>query len=191
MKKFPETFPVLETERLILRSIEDSDVTRLAELANDPDISRGLSSMPYPYTLDVAKEWVVKCRQDYLDNEVLHFAISDKSHKSFMGMVDLDMCYAHNHATAGYWIAKPYWSQGYVPEALHAAMRFAFESLEVHRINAVHFHTNPASGRVLQKVGMLHEGISRQHFLKNGSYYDLHDWGILREEFLTKTVKNS
>jgi [ribosomal protein S5]-alanine N-acetyltransferase len=60
---------------------------------------------------------------------------------------------------------------------------YAFEILDVHRIYARHFGRNPASGRVMQKLGMTQEGLMRKHFLKWGDYQDIVYYGLLREEW--------
>ncbi len=77
----------------------------------------------------------------------------------------------------------------YVTEAARAVINFGFEKLSLHRIQATHFGNNPASGRVMQKVGMLYEGCRRQHTLKWGEYRDIKLYGILRYDWET-AVKN-
>ena len=63
-------------------------------------------------------------------------------------------------------------------------VRHGFESLALNRIWAVHFVRNPASGRVLQKIGMKHEGRMRQHVKKWGEYIDVEMYGIVRSDWL-------
>jgi ribosomal-protein-alanine N-acetyltransferase len=62
-------------------------------------------------------------------------------------------------------------------------LKYAFDELKLNRVHARHFKRNPASGRVMQKVGMKHEGCLRQHFKKWGNYEDSEMYGILRKEF--------
>jgi len=88
----------------------------------------------------------------------------------------------HRTAELGYWIGVPYWRKGYATEASSAVVRYGFERLNLNRIFAHHFKRNPASGRVLQKIGMRHEGCLRQAVIKWGEYIDLEMYAILREE---------
>ena len=89
----------------------------------------------------------------------------------------------HNRAELGYWIGVPYWNHGYATEAASTVLRYAFETMDLHRVYAFHFTTNPASGRVLEKIGMTHEGTRRGHTLKWGEYLDNEAYGILRDEW--------
>ena len=77
----------------------------------------------------------------------------------------------------------PYWGLGYATEAAAVVVRFGFETLALNRIFAMHFSRNPASGRVLQKIGMRHEGTLRQHLKKWDEYVDLECYAILRNDF--------
>ena len=88
-----------------------------------------------------------------------------------------------NQAELGYWIGKPFWNRGYATEAAIAVIRFGFASLDLDRIASRHFSRNPASGRVMQKAGLRHEGTARQSMIKWGKYEDLQLYAILREDW--------
>jgi len=83
----------------------------------------------------------------------------------------------------GFWIGTDYWSQGYATEAGRAVIRFAFEQLNLNRVHAHHMVRNPASGRVLEKLGMKREGVLRQRLKKWGVFEDVVVMAILREEW--------
>ncbi|HKB78454.1 MAG TPA: GNAT family protein, partial [Thermoanaerobaculia bacterium] len=80
----------------------------------------------------------------------------------------------------------PYWGLGYATEAAGAVVRFGFESLSLNRIFACHFVRNPASGRVLRKLGMQHEGTMRQHVRKWDEYVDLEYYAILHQDYIRR-----
>ena len=88
----------------------------------------------------------------------------------------------NSHAELGYWIGVPYWDKGYATEAAQAVLRYGFENMQLQRIFAMHFKENVASGNVLRKIGMKHEGCMRQHILKWGKFIDIELFGILRQE---------
>ena len=89
----------------------------------------------------------------------------------------------HSHAELGYWIGVPYWGKGYATEAAKAVVRYGFEQIKLNRIFAHHFKPNPASGKVLRKIGMKYEGCMRQHVRKWDEFVDLELYAILREEW--------
>jgi ribosomal-protein-alanine N-acetyltransferase len=102
-----------------------------------------------------------------------------------VGAVGLILAPAHDRAELGYWIGAPYWGRGYATEASRAVVRWGFEGLGLRRIHASHFPRNPASGRVLEKLGMRHEGTLRQHVKKWDEYLDLESYGLLADEMHT------
>jgi ribosomal-protein-alanine N-acetyltransferase len=97
--------------------------------------------------------------------------------------VGLELEVAHRRAERGYWIGVPYLGNGYATEAARAVVRYGFDVLKLHRIFASHFQGNPASGKVLQKVGMKYEGRLRNHVRKWDQFQDLEFYGILESDF--------
>ena len=89
----------------------------------------------------------------------------------------------HRRAELGYWIAVDCWNRGYATEASRRIIDFGFESLGLHRIEAHHFLRNPASGRVMQKMGMQQEGVVRDHVVKWDRYESLVVYSILEPEW--------
>jgi len=98
-------------------------------------------------------------------------------------MAGLTLSEAHNHGELGYWIGKPFWGRGYATEAAAAVLRFGFETLQLNRIHAAFMEHNPASGRVMEKIGMSHEGTLRQHMKKWDRFYDVIKYGILKSDY--------
>jgi RimJ/RimL family protein N-acetyltransferase len=82
----------------------------------------------------------------------------------------------------GYWIGVPYWGNGYATEAGRAVLDHGFGELGLNRVYAHCFARNPASRRVLEKLGMRHEGTRRRHTLKWGEYLDEEEFGILASD---------
>ncbi len=170
---------ILKTDRLILKIPEFKDAISMRDIANDKDVSRYLTNVPYPYTLEDAQKFIKTCRQ----NRTFDFGIFLQNNNRFIGMVGLAISNIHNHATLGYWLGKKYWSKGYASEAALRLIEFGFDELDLHRIASHHFHKNPVSGFVMQKIGLKYEGTRKQHFKKDGEYFDIVDYGLLREDF--------
>lgn len=131
----------------------------------------------------MAEQWIAMQQPMFERGEGIVWAITRRTDHSLCGAINLLIDSAHQIAEIGYWIGLPYWGQGYATEAAHAAIRYGFETLQLHRIYATHLARNPASGRVMQKAGMRYEGRLREHFFKWGVHEDLLYYGILRAEW--------
>ena len=170
---------VLETERLILRRYEYSDVPELVRLIGTEEVAATTLRIPYPYTEADAREFVASMQGD----EESRFAIVIREGHKLCGGIGLRLNREHDRAELGYWIGVPYWGQGYATEASRAMLEHGFRTLGLHRIFAHHFRNNPASGKVLQKLGMQHEGCLRGHVKKWGQVIDVEVYGLLREKW--------
>ncbi|KAF5035648.1 Spermidine N(1)-acetyltransferase [anaerobic digester metagenome] len=97
------------------------------------------------------------------------------------GLVEIDR--RHGRAELGYWVGRPYQGRGYATEAARAVIEYGFSVLELHRVYALHLSRNPASGRVMEKCGMVYEAHLREHGRKWGIFEDLDVRGILHDEW--------
>jgi [ribosomal protein S5]-alanine N-acetyltransferase len=177
--------PTLYTVRLILRPHLMSDVDAVQAIINDKDVVSPLSVVvPYPYTRENAVEWISKRPEYYEKTGSPQFAIVQKDGR-FTGGIGLVLKKEDESAEIGYWIGKQYWGQGYCTEAASAVVKYGFEVLGLHRIHAYHMTRNPASGRVMQKIGMQHEGYLRQAMKKWGVFEDIEVYAILKSDYFS------
>ncbi|ANO51596.1 hypothetical protein BA177_10635 [Woeseia oceani] len=177
--------PVLETPRLILRSFVPEDAAAVTELAADRRIADTTLNIPHPYDLRMAEEWIGTHAQRLANGEQAAFAVTLKSNLALIGAVSLGIERRFRRANLGYWIGVPWWHQGYATEAARVVVDFGFAECRLHRVHAVHLPRNPASGRVLQKIGMQQEGVQREHTCKNDVYEDLVLYGVLQRQWQT------
>lgn len=175
-------FPSLTTARLMLRQFVLQDAPVIQRLAGAPEVAAG-TFIPHPYENGMAEEWITRQQAEYAEGKAIIFAITSATTQELIGSIGLMLNQVHRHAQLGYWIGVPYWGQGYCTEAGRAVLRFGFHELDLHRIWAPHFKRNPASGRVMQKIGMQYEGCQREHYLHSGRFEDALLYGILRHEF--------
>ena len=175
--------PSLETERLILRPFELSDAPRVKLLAGDHDIAVMTLNVPHPYEEGLAEKWIGCHPERFEKGQEAVFAITLKAGGELIGAVGLILDLDHERAELGYWIGKPYWGHGYCTEAVRVVLRYGFMAFRLNRVHASHFQHNPASGRVMQKLGMKYEGRLRQHVKKWGQFVDNELYSILRSEF--------
>jgi RimJ/RimL family protein N-acetyltransferase len=177
-----EIFPTLQTQRLILRPFTLEDAPIVQRLAGAYEVAATTLNMPHPYQDGMAQQWISSQRAKHEKGEVVDFAIVIREGILLCGAIGLGIDKRNNNAELGYWIGVPYWGQGYCTEAAKAVLSYGFKSLNLHRIHAAHLKCNPASGRVMQKIGMSYEGCSRDHFCKWGQFYDDLRYGILASE---------
>jgi RimJ/RimL family protein N-acetyltransferase len=176
-------YPRLQTERLVLRGFTLRDAPDVQRLAGERDVARALLSVPHPYEDGVAEEWISGHRSAFERGEGVQFAVVLREGGELCGSCGLLINARDANAELGYWIGLPYWGQGYASEAAREAVRYGFEHLCLHRIYAAHFGHNPASGRVLRKIGMRYEGTRREHHRKWGDYEDRVEYGLLVGEW--------
>jgi ribosomal-protein-alanine N-acetyltransferase len=174
---------MITTERLLLRYYTLIDAPAMRSLINTREVAFNTLRIPYPYPEGEAERWI-STHEEGRKNGDYPFAVVLQQGDALIGTVGLHVKPDHNNAEIGYWIGVPYWGRGYASEAAAAVVRFGFQSLSLNRIHANHFSRNPASGRVLQKIGMRHEGTLRQQLKKWDEYVDLECYGILRSEFM-------
>jgi len=175
--------PKIETKRLTLRMYSLNDAPELQRLIGDRDIALTTINIPHPYEDGMAEQWIQTTKEKFEKGEAVHFAIVHRAQHFFIGGIGLTVDKQNEVAELGYWIGKPYWNQGYCTEAAQAVLRYGFEVLGLNRIQARHFTRNPVSGRVMQKIGMNHEGHLRQAVKKWGKFEDWESYGILRSEW--------
>lgn len=177
-------FPRLETERLILRPFARSDAKDVQRLAGDWAVADTTARIPHPYEDGMAEAWIAAQASEFEEGKGIHWAITRKEDGVLLGAIGLmDIAPGHK-AEVGYWIGRPYWNVGFCTEAAKAALRHAFETMNLRRVSAYHLSRNPASGRVMQKIGMRHEGTRRQDWMKWDKLEDIELYGMLREDWL-------
>jgi len=172
--------PTLITERLILRPYSLADAKELQTLIGDRRISDTMHSIPHPYSVGMAEEWISMRQKSFDEGKSVQFLITDKPNGFLIGGIGLTISKEDENAELGYWIGKPYWHKGYCSEAGAAVMKYGFEVLALNRICARHMTRNPRSGKVMQKIGLQHEGHLRQAWKKWDKFEDVEMYAILR-----------
>lgn len=173
----------VRTERLLLRPgwIEDAPAVQRA-ISSDPAIARNTARIPWPYTLQDAEAYLRSQQSAAGHWSLLAFARTSGAPR-LVGGVGL-----HPEGDAyeiGYWIARPYWGLGFATEAAAGLLRAARGSLQIDRVRSGHFADNPASGRVLRKLGLRPTGrMVKRHSVARGSEVDclLYEEGTACEE---------
>ena len=176
------SFPTLTTERLVLRAFTPGDLPDLVRLASDWEIAR-TTTIPHPYSEEIACRWIATHREAFEQRRAVTWAITHRQEGYFMGAIELRFLKQRHVAEMGYWVGVPYWGKGYTTEAARAVLAYGFGEQELYRIQARYLHNNPASGRVMQKIGMTYEGALRAAVFRWDEYYDTLMYAILKPEY--------
>jgi ribosomal-protein-alanine N-acetyltransferase len=173
--------PNLETERLLLRPPNSGDAPAIAEALGNFAVARNLAAVPHPFSLLDAEAFVAERVAVQAKGEAFTFALVRKDRPRTMGCCTLNL--ADSTYKLGYWLGRPFWHQGYASEAARKVLSFAFHDLKVDRVFAGWFADNPASGRVLEKLGFEPVETYRRACLARGGFVICNRTVLLREKF--------
>ena len=171
--------PQLRTARLVLRPFVREDAPAVQHLAGAREIADTTLNVPHPYSDGLAEEWIDSHAPAFAAGCRVACAVTDQSSGALLGAVSLGIHPSHARGELGYWIGVPFWGAGYATEASRALVEYGFTHLELNRIEARHLVRNPASGRVIQKLGLSYEGTLRQSVRKWGRFEDLAMYSLL------------
>ncbi|MEE2565650.1 GNAT family N-acetyltransferase [Hyphobacterium marinum] len=148
-----------ETGRLTVRPFEVSDAPDVARMAGDPGVARMIGSAMSPYPVIAAELWILTVRAGWDRKRPPNyaFAVTEKT-GALAGSCGMFKRRGGADWEIGYWIGRPFWGKGYATEAGTGLMEWARESLGAERFVARHFEDNPASGKVLEKLGFAYTG---------------------------------
>jgi|WetSurMetagenome_2_1015567.scaffolds.fasta_scaffold250441_2 [ribosomal protein S5]-alanine N-acetyltransferase len=173
--------PKLETERLILRPPEAGDAEAIAKGLGDYQVAKNLAAIPHPFVLRDAEAFVAAAAEELAKGEGYSFAIAVKETGALIGGCALHL--RDGRYKLNFWLARPFWGQGYASEAAKKLMGFAFHALKAETVWASWFDDNPASGRVLGKLGFKRLYAVPRENLARGVPVLCHRTALAREDF--------
>ncbi|MGI9516621.1 MAG: GNAT family N-acetyltransferase, partial [Pirellulaceae bacterium] len=169
--------------RLLLRPFTQADAPVVQELLQCREIAAHTRSIEHPYPEGGAEKWISQHEEFWNEGKASVFAICEKPNIDVpVGAIGLELNSSDENAELGYWVGQPYWGRGFCTEAAEVVVRFGFDHFGLHKIHAHHMTRNPASGRVLKKIGMHLEGQLRGHIKKWGKFEDVAFYGLLASE---------
>lgn len=174
--------PRVHCKRLLMRPFCLYDAKRYQEAVNYPEVAQ-TADLSYPYEVDVAREWILDHPTAWKERNALFLCACLRDSHEIIGSGNLFLDPRNHKAEIGYLIGYQHWNKGYATEIAGMLIHFAFEHLQVNRVEGYHLARNPASGRVLEKHGLLYEACLRKMFLKDERYEDMHLRALLRSEY--------
>jgi RimJ/RimL family protein N-acetyltransferase len=179
MKRADPTQPEIETTRLILRRPRLRDAPRIATLLNDYEVTKNLARVPYPYTIQMAFDWLIRQKREWTP-ESITFAICDRQE----GLIGF--CGTHREAQypeIGYWLGRPYWAKGYMTEAARAVIDWYFANSGMDTLVSGVFHFNGASLAIQKKLGFVQTRIGKRICLAQNAEIDHIETELTRDAF--------
>lgn len=173
------------TQRLILRAPMVTDKSVFVAMLNDLEVAKNLTVVPHPYTQAHFLSFLAQCASMREAGTGFAYAVTRAMDGALIGLCAVDR-WDDGVWELGYWYGRNYWRQGYASEAARAVMRFAFEDLGALMLTAGWFVDNPASGRVLEKLGFAPCGTMQRHCVSRGAEITSNRMLLTRDEFARK-----
>ncbi|NNK76284.1 MAG: GNAT family N-acetyltransferase [Maribacter sp.] len=186
-----ETFPRLESKRLLLNQIKPSDISNIVAYAGNIKIFENTRTMPHPYHEEDAISWIHAANTGFKAKDNYMFAIRLADTLALIGGIGLTLDVDNNRAELGYWLAEDFWNKGFTTEAVKVILKFGFEELKLNKIIATYLTTNKASGKVMVKNGMVKEAEFKDHDVKRGYTVNDNRYVSLIQYRMTKTEYES
>jgi RimJ/RimL family protein N-acetyltransferase len=175
--------PTLHTDRLQVRPFTDADADALFALHSNTHVLRYWDAPPWDEPAR-AQRFLAACRQMAQDGSGARLAMDRASDGAFLGWCSLTGWNPdYRSASLGYCLSEAAWGHGYATEAARALLQWAFDTLDLNRVQAETDTRNRASARVLEKLGFLREGTLREDCVVNGDVSDSWVYGLLRREW--------
>jgi [ribosomal protein S5]-alanine N-acetyltransferase len=176
-------FPVLETERLLLRQIVLDDAQAIYNYFSDNEVTKyyGMSSFT---SLDEAENLILAFQEGFEGNQTIRWGVVRKDTNELIGTCGFHAwSKTHRRTEIGYEISRQNWRNGYVTEALHAIISYAFEHYHFVRIGAIVSPKNIGSRNLLLKIGFQEEGLLRSYLMQDGQTNDVMMHSLLKSEW--------
>jgi [ribosomal protein S5]-alanine N-acetyltransferase len=182
MTKTVQTFPILETNRLLLRQIENSDAESILKYLSDEEVMKhyGLESFQ---TAEDALDEISWYHSIFNENTGIRWGITLKEENEVIGSCGfLNMVVQHRRTDIGYELSRNHWSKGIASEALEAVIKHGFQEMDLQRIQALIDVPNIQSQKLVEKQGFIKEGLLRKYEYTRGKFDDLYMYSLLKED---------
>lgn len=183
------TGPEFKTKRLYIREYNNKDIEDFLYVIRQPEIRATTYGIPEDYPKSRARRWFRFLRDSKKKMRSLEYGVFLLDTGKYIGNVGLiNISLEHKHADISYYIDKDFRCRGLTTEAAGQMLMYGFLVLGFEKISGLCMTCNPASRRVMEKIGMKYEGTSRSELLKNGKFYDIDRFSILKSEFETSNT---
>ena len=181
IEKRNRMFPILETERLILREIEKEDAADLFAYFSNAELMRYYGQEAFS-SIEQVETIIGHFSESFRNHRGLRWGMQIKGTSRLIGTLGLNnLVLSHKRAEIGYEIHPDYWRAGYASEAVRKVVSYALEEIQLNRLGAMIYLENEASNKLAQKLGFQHEGILRKYYEQNGKAFDINVYSIVKD----------
>ena len=178
-----DAFPVLETDRLILRQVTNDDVNSLLKYLSDIDVMKYYGLEPFKTIRDALDE-ISWYKSIFEKGTGIRWGISLKGQDEIIGSCGFfNRNVEHCRAEIGYELSKEYWGKGIASEAIKTVITYGFEQLNLQRIQALIETPNIPSQKLVERQGFIREGLLRSYEFTCGKFDDLYMYSMLKQDY--------
>lgn len=179
-------FPILESNRLLLRAVTPEDVNEVYELRSNPETMKFIPR-PLVTSTEMALEHIDMIAKKIENNEGINWAITLKGNPKLLGIIGHYRIQPENYRSEiGYMILPEYQNQGISSEAIHLLLDYGFYHLNFHSVEAIIDPRNHASAKVLEKNGFVKEAHFLEDVFWDGQFIDSSVYSLLKRNFIKK-----
>ena len=176
------SFPNLETERLLLRRVNNNDIKEVLALRSNPETMKYIPR-PLVKNDDEALEHIAMIETKIENNEGINWAITLKDNPKLIGLIGhYRIKPEHYRSEIGYMILPEFNGKGIVTEAVQEVVNYGFEAMQLHSIEAVIDPDNIASAKVLEKNNFVKEAHLKENEFYDGRFYDSVIYSLLNKK---------
>ena len=183
LNKLFRDFPELETDRLVLKELTQSNTQDLLEIFSDPEVMKYYNMKP-AQSVDEIKGLITDTKKSYEDCQAIRWGIHLKENDKLVGTCGFQNFEEESKKfEIGYELSRSYWGQGIMKEAIERTLMFGFEQVEVNRVEALVESENISSQKLLEKINFTKEGLFRDYKFNKGQFRDMVMYALLKHEF--------
>jgi ribosomal-protein-alanine N-acetyltransferase len=177
-----DTFPKLESERLIFREFKSSDVQDLFLIRSNDDVMNYMDSYKHK-TLKDSEKLISEVHKSFKEQTGLNWAIIEKSTNEFIGYFGFwRIIKEHCRAEIGFALKPEFWGKGYMKETMNSLIEFGFKNLQIHSIEANVNPENKKSIQLLETLNFKKEAHFRENYLFNNRFIDSIIYALLETD---------
>jgi ribosomal-protein-alanine N-acetyltransferase len=181
-KEIFKSFPEFESERLRFRKITLPDAKDLFLIRSNDEVMKFMD-VPRHYSISDSEKLIHTIDESYKNETGINWSMIEKQSNNFIGYIGfIRIFYEHCRAEIGYALKPEYWGKGYMFETIKRIVRFGFEELNLHSIEANVNPLNERSKKVLERIGFKKEAHFRENYLFDGKFYDSIIYSLLEKD---------
>lgn len=173
-------FPILKTNRLVLRELTENDAQAILDCFSNPDVLRHYGQKPLT-SLEQVKQIIQNFSHNFENKLGIKWGITIQGQEGIIGTIGFqEWSVEHKKADISYALFPNSWGHGYAKEAVEKVISYGFQEMDLVRIGAIVFTENLSSNKLLEKLGFEKEGVLRNYMHQNNQAYDTNIYSLIK-----------